>query len=90
LPNGDQCSRTFLPAGHRHCAPVRLSGCGRSLQSGRTSAPMLINLSGTYYHYCEIDNGTVTTLMSAESMGRFYNLAIKGRFDCRMHRIPNY
>jgi KTSC domain len=51
---------------------------------------MLINLSGTYYHYCEIDNGTVTALISAESIGRFYNSAIKGRFDCRTHRIPDY
>jgi hypothetical protein len=27
--------------GQRHCVPVRLSGCGRSLQFGRTSAPII-------------------------------------------------
>jgi hypothetical protein len=51
---------------------------------------MLINLAGTYYHYCEIDDGTVSELLAAESMGRFYNSTIKGRFDCRTHRVPNY
>jgi hypothetical protein len=51
---------------------------------------MLISLNGTYYHYCEIDGGTVSALMTAESMGRYYNSSIKGRFDCRTHRVPEY
>jgi hypothetical protein len=51
---------------------------------------MLIDLNGTWYHYCEIDAGTVSGLMAAESMGRFYNASIKGRFDCRTRRVPQY
>jgi hypothetical protein len=51
---------------------------------------MLISLNGTYYHYCEIDSGTVTALLSAESIGRFYNANIRGLFDCRSHRVPAY
>jgi len=51
---------------------------------------MIINLQGTYYHYCEIDAGTVDQLRIAQSMGRFYNAAIKGRFDCRTRRVPPY
>jgi hypothetical protein len=54
------------------------------------NAYMLINLSGTWYHYCEIDPATVTGLLTAESMGRFYNVSIKGNFDCRTHRFPAY
>jgi KTSC domain len=54
------------------------------------NAYMLINLSGTWYHYCEIGQGTVSSLLEAESMGRFYNASIKGNFDCRTHRIPAY
>src|SRR6266487_2262970 len=34
---------------------------------------MLISLNGTFYHYCEIDGRTVSTLMTAESMGRYYH-----------------
>ncbi len=51
---------------------------------------MLISLNGTYYHYCRIDGGTVTDLLNAESMGRYYNAFIKGRFDCRMGGVPSY
>ena len=39
---------------------------------------MLIDLNGTWYHYCEIDSSTVSSLMAADSMGQFYNRSIKG------------
>lgn len=51
---------------------------------------MLINLKGVWYHYCEIDKDTVNALREAKSMGHYYNAAIKGRFDCRTHRVPAY
>ena len=51
---------------------------------------MIINLQGTYYHYCEIDAGTVDQLRTAPSMGRYYSAVIKGNFDCRTRRVPAY
>ena len=51
---------------------------------------MLIALRDTYYHYCGIDSGTVSELMGASSMGRFFNCYIKGQFDCRTGRVRNY
>ena len=51
---------------------------------------MIINLRGTYYHYCEIDGGTVSALLGASSVGRYYSRNIKGRFDCRIGRVPAY
>ena len=51
---------------------------------------MLIDLSGTWYHYCEIDADTVSNLIAADPMGQFYNQSIKGRFDCRARRVPHY
>lgn len=51
---------------------------------------MLINLDGTWYHYCGIDAATVSALKSAGSMGRYYNANIKGRFDCRVTPPPAY
>lgn len=51
---------------------------------------MIINLQGVYYHYCEIDAGTVSQLLRAESMGRYFNAAIKGKFDCRTRKVPAY
>jgi hypothetical protein len=56
---------------------------------------MIINLKGTYYHYCELPAATYDALMGAPSMGQFYNQSIKGTgsdgpYDCRMHRVPSY
>jgi KTSC domain len=56
---------------------------------------MIINLKGTYYHYCELPAATYDALMVAPSMGQFYNQNIKGNgsdgpYDCRTHRVPNY
>lgn len=56
---------------------------------------MVINLKGTYYHYCELPAATFDSLMSAPSMGQFYNQNIRGTgqdgpYDCRTHRVPVY
>ncbi|MBU0584028.1 MAG: KTSC domain-containing protein [Alphaproteobacteria bacterium] len=56
---------------------------------------MLIRLKGTWYHYCEIDTGTVDALLNAESLGRFYNQSVKdsgtgGRFSCRDSAVPKF
>jgi hypothetical protein len=56
---------------------------------------MIIGLRGTYYHYCELPPATFDSLMSAPSMGQFYNQNIKGSgsdgpYDCRTHRVPTY
>lgn len=51
---------------------------------------VVVNLSGTYYHYCEVPPRTVAAWRSADSLGRFFNANIKGRFDCRVNRMPSY
>lgn len=56
---------------------------------------MLINLRGTYYHYCELPPATFDAFMVAPSMGQFFNQHIKGSgndrpYDCRTHRVPSY
>jgi hypothetical protein len=72
------------------CTDVTRSSFIHRVCFDNANSYMLINLAGTYYHYCEIDSGTVAALMTAESIGRFYNSAIKGRFDCRTLRVPTY
>jgi KTSC domain-containing protein len=52
-------------------------------------------LKGTYYHYCEIGQGTLDELLCAASMGQYFNANIRGSgsdgsFDCRTHRVPAY
>jgi hypothetical protein len=72
------------------CTDVNRSSFINRVCYDRPNEYMLISLNGTYYHYCEIDSGTIESLMSAESMGRYYNASIKGRFDCRTRRVPAY
>jgi hypothetical protein len=46
---------------------------------------MLVQLHGTYYHYCAIGRDTVESFLAADFMIRFYNAIIKGNFDCRVN-----
>jgi hypothetical protein len=72
------------------CESVSRSSLVTRVCYDRKEQYMVIGLQGTYYHYCEIDAGTVAALRGAESMGRYFNANIKGRFDCRTHRVPAY
>jgi len=72
------------------CADIARSSFIRRVCFDRRNEYMLISLNGTFYHYCEIDAGTVSSLLNAPSMGGFYNTSIKGQFDCRVHRVPVY
>jgi hypothetical protein len=72
------------------CTSVTRSSFINRVCYDRRNEYMLISLNGVYYHYCEIDSDTLEALMSADSMGRYYNASIKGRFDCRTRRVPAY
>jgi len=72
------------------CESINRSSVVTRVCYDRGEQYMIIGLRGIYYHYCEIDAGTVSALRNAQSMGRFYNSAIKGRFDCRSNRMPTY
>jgi KTSC domain len=77
------------------CAPASAFACSWTDSSlvkrvcyNEQHAYMVIQLKSTYYHYCGIDAGTVSALMSSSSLGRFYNATIKGNFDCRQTPPP--
>ena len=72
------------------CESVSRSSLVRRVCYDRREQYMIISLDGVYYHYCEIDPRTVSAFLGASSMGRFYNSSIKGKFDCRIHRVPSF
>ena len=77
------------------CSNVTRSSFIQRVCYDKSQSYMLINLRGTYYHYCELPVATFDAFMTASSMGQFYNQQIKGSgsdgpFDCRTHRIPAY
>ena len=72
------------------CSDVERSSFIKRVCYDASNQYMLISLNGTYYHYCAIDADTISSLLSAPSMGRLFNSEIKGRFDCRVNRVPSY
>jgi hypothetical protein len=51
---------------------------------------MVILLNTTRYHYCQIPKEVVGALIHAESVGRFYDTSIKGKFGCQGLAVPAY
>src|ERR1700720_2972787 len=73
-----------------NCTEISRSSFIKRVCYDRSNEYMLINLNGTYYHYCQIDGITVDSMLNADSMGRYFNAQIKGQFDCRVNRVPDY
>ena len=46
---------------------------------------LIVLLSDTYYHYCQVPQDIVQQWLNAESKGKFYNSRMKGNFDCRLN-----
>jgi hypothetical protein len=72
------------------CTDVTRSSFIRRVCFDKTKSYMIISLDGTYYHYCSIPSNTVDALLEADSMGRFFNAEVKGRYDCRLTQVPQY
>jgi hypothetical protein len=73
-----------------HCEWITRSSFINRLCYDSKEGYAIVNLNGTYYHYCEVPAWIVDQWRNAESMGRYYNAYVKGRFDCRINRVPAY
>jgi len=51
---------------------------------------MVIKLKETYYHYCGMPKNIWSSFKMADSFGTFYNIYIKGHYDCRINYVPEY
>ena len=51
---------------------------------------MVIKLGDTYYHYCGMPSELWSQLKSSSSLYTTYQADIKGNYDCRTHRVPDY
>jgi hypothetical protein len=72
------------------CAPIKASSLVKRLCYDPARSYLVVDLDGTYYHYCAVDPGTVEAWRSASSLGGFYNSNVKGgTFDCRDHGVPD-
>jgi len=48
----------------------------------QANAHLVIDLSGTFYQYCEVPPELPDRLLAADSPGRFYNDELRGRVPC--------
>jgi hypothetical protein len=72
------------------CQWIRRSSLVQRLCVDARERYVVVLLTGTYYHYCGVPQDTVRAWLTADSMGRYYNAYIKGHFDCRLARVPDY
>ena len=72
------------------CAWIERSSLVKRLCYDAKERYVVVNLSGTYYHYCEVPRNVVVAWRTADSMGRFYNANMKGNFGCRVLHVPSY
>jgi hypothetical protein len=77
------------------CSDISRSSFIKRVCYDKAQSYMVIRLKDTYYHYCELPPTTLDALMTAPSMGNYFNQTIKGAskdgpYDCRTHRVPTY
>ena len=72
------------------CEWITRSSLVKRLCYDRDQQYVVANLNGTYYHYCAMPPRVVEDWRTSESMGRFFNQQVKGRFDCRVSPPPDY
>jgi hypothetical protein len=77
------------------CETVTMSSFINRVCYDAANQYMVVLLKDTYYHYCELPKPILDALMSAPSLGTYYNANIKGTgkngpYDCRTHRVPHY
>lgn len=72
------------------CEPITRSSFINRLCYDSKEKYVIAQLDATYYHYCGVPADVVANWRAADSMGRYYNAQIKGRFDCRQGHVPDY
>jgi hypothetical protein len=72
------------------CETIYQSSAVKRLCYDAREGYVVVNLNGTYYHYCEVPAYIVSRWRASNSMGDYFNKNVKGHFDCRVNRVPAY
>jgi len=68
--------------------PIGYSSFVKDIKYNAKYRYLLVNLKGTYYHYCLVPQNVVNEWINSSSLGRYYLNNIKGRYDCRYSPMP--
>ena len=72
------------------CETIYQSSVVKRLCYDAKEGYVVVNLNGTYHHYCEVPAYVVSGWRASNSMGDFFNKNVKGHFDCRVNRVSAY
>jgi hypothetical protein len=73
------------------CTDTPRSSIIRRVCYDRPKRYVLIKRNDTWHQHCEVGEPVVTHLLTADSVGAYYNRFIRGGpYDCRLHRPPLY
>lgn len=64
------------------CQEINRSSLVWRLCANRDSSSVIVNLKGSYYEYCGMGDSAFKRWMLADSLGRYYNSYVKGKYDC--------
>jgi hypothetical protein len=79
-----------LDLSNLQCEWVTRSSLVQRLCYDKGNQYVVVSLQGTYYHYCAVPPSVVSQWRAADSMGKYFNAAIKGRYDGRVNPVPAY
>lgn len=78
------------------CTDTPRSSFVRRICYQATKRFVALKLNGTWYPYCSVDDRSVSAMLSAPSIGSYYNANFRSRgsshgpFDCRDHPMPKF
>jgi len=76
--------------GYLNKYPLKASSLVQEIFFDQNHEYLIVDLRGTYYHYCGIPENVVNMWVSASSLGKFYRSYIRGNYDCRINPVPIY
>lgn len=72
------------------CEAIPQSSLVKRLCYDQKEQYLIVKLKDSYYHYCEVPENVIKVWVGSDSLGKYYNVNVKGRFDCRVLRVPEY
>ena len=81
---GDVSLETF------ECPQLKHSSFVKKICYDQDEEYLIVRLNDIFYHYCEMPEFTFNEWINSESLGKFYNLHVKGNYDCRLNYMPSY
>ena len=72
------------------CETIYQSSVVKRLCYDAKAGYVVVNLNGTYHHYCEVPSYVISAWRASNSTGDYFKKNVKGHFDCRVNRAPAY